>query len=280
MTAPAAPDAHIGPTDPTSPEPTLVLERDGGIATVRFNRPAVFNALDRPTKTALVQALGEVAADPGVRCVVLTGTGRAFCVGEDLRAHTEALMWGAGDLASTVTEHYNPSAEQLATMPKPVIAAINGVAAGAGTSFAMAADFRIMAASGGMNLAFAGIGLSCDTGASFWLPRLVGVAKAKELLLLPRTVGAEECLALGLVTEVVPDDQLAGRVAELATRLAAGPTVAYGAMRRAIAYAAAHPLSDALAVERDFMQLTGDTQDHLDAVRAFVEKRSPEFHGR
>jgi 2-(1,2-epoxy-1,2-dihydrophenyl)acetyl-CoA isomerase len=264
--------------DATAP---VVVERDGAVATVRLNRPEAMNALDIPAKEALRDALQQVAADPGVRCVVLTGTGdRAFCVGQDLREHVGLLHGGDDALSRTVPEHYNPIALTLATMAKPVIAGVNGVAAGAGAAFAFAADLRIVASSAGFNLAFTGIALSADSGASWWLPRLVGPAKAKELLLMPRTVGAAEALALGLASEVVPDAELAGRVAEAAARLAAGPTVAYGAVRRAVAYSLAHDLEASLAHEAELMSLTGGTADHVAAVDAFLAKRAPVFEGR
>ncbi len=266
----------------TSPQtaPPVVLERDEGVATVRLNRPEAMNALDTATKVALRDAVQEVSADPAVRCVVLTGSGRAFCVGQDLREHTRLLAEGSDALFRTVPEHYNPTALALATMAKPVIAAVNGVAAGAGAGFAFAADLRILAASAGFNLAFTGIALSADSGSSWWLPRLVGVARAKELLLMPRTVGAEEALALGLATEVVPDADFPGRVAELAARLAAGPTVAYGAVRRAVAFSATHDLEASLAHEGELMALTGATADHQAAVTAFLTKQPPQFRGR
>src|SRR5699024_4021644 len=162
------------------------------------------------------------AADPEVRCVVLTGTGRAFCVGQDLKEHIGLLAEDAEALWRTVAEHYTPVVELIATMDKPVVAALNGVAAGAVAAFALPADLRYLAESAGVNLAFTGIALSCASGTSWSLPRLVGTAKAKELLLLPRTVPAQECLELGLATEVVPDGQLADRVTEVARSLAAG----------------------------------------------------------
>lgn len=252
----------------------------GGVGTVRIDRPEAFNALDTVTKNALLAALTQVAEDPQVRVVVLTGTGRSFCAGEDLRSHATALLSGAQTLADTIDAHYNPIATVLATMDKPVVAAINGVAAGAGASMAMAADFRIMVDTAGMNLAFAGIALSCDTGSSFWLPRLVGMAKAKELLLLPRTVPAAECLELGLATSVVTAGDFPGAVATLAARLASGPTRAYGAMRRAVAFSAVHDLAEALEFEADRMNDTGYSADHMAAVDAFLAKQKPVFHGR
>ncbi len=215
--APTPPGARGGQTCRMSPEPTpveppVLLEVAAGVATIRFNRPPAMNALDTATKRALLEAVRQVAEDSAVRCVVLTGRGRAFCVGQDLREHVGLLGEGSDLLFRTVPEHYNPIALTLATMPKPVIAAVNGIAAGAGAAFAFAADLRIVAQSAGFNLAFTGIALSADSGSSWWLPRLVGVAKAKELLLLPRTVDAAESLALGLATEVVPDAELEGRV--------------------------------------------------------------------
>lgn len=261
-------------------EPTTVrTDIAAGVATVRIDRPEAFNALDTATKDALLAALTRVAEDPQVRVVVLTGTGRSFCAGEDLRSHAKALLSGAQTLADTIDAHYNPIATVLATMDKPVIAAINGIAAGAGVAFALAADFRIMVAEGGMNLAFAGIALSCDSGASFWLPRIVGMAKAKEILLLPRTLPAAECAALGLVTSVVPATDFDTAVAQLAATLAAGPTLAYGAMRRALTYSATHTLEEALVNERALMDRTGRTADHLAAVNAFVVKAPMVFTG-
>lgn len=268
--------------EPPAPAPVapVVVETEGAVVTVRLNRPEAMNALDVATKVALRDAVLQAGDDPAVRCVVLTGTGRAFCVGQDLREHIGLLTTGDESLWRTVPEHYNPIATALATMPKPVIAAVNGVAAGAGAAFAFAADLRIVAASGGFNLAFTGIGLSADSGSSWWLPRLVGAARAKELLLMPRTVGADEALALGLATEVVADAELPGRVAELAARLAAGPTVAYGAVRRAVAFSTGHDLISSLAHEAELMDLTGGTRDHRAAVDAFLAKQPPTFQGR
>ena len=263
----------------TQPSSLVLVERAGAVATVRLNRPDAMNSLDIATKDALVSALTEVAEDPAVRCVVLTGSGRAFCVGQDLREHVTLLQDDDPSLWETVARHYNPVVELLATMNKPVVAAVNGVAAGAGAGFALAADFRVMVDSAGFNLAFAGIALSCDSGTSWSLQRIVGPAKAKELLLLPRTVPAEECLALGLVTTVVSPDELDAAVGELATTLAAGPTLAYGSIRRAVAFSSGHGLSESLAIEGDYMTLTGATSDHRAAVAAFLAKEKPVFTG-
>lgn len=259
----------------------VLLDITDGVATLTLNRPEAMNSLSVATKEALRDAVTAVAADPGVRCVVLTGTGRAFCVGQDLKEHVEILESGSSEaLFRTVDEHYNPIVTALATMPKPVVAAVNGVAAGAGASLALACDLRILADTAGFNFAFAGVALSCDTGSSWTLPRLVGTAKALELLYLPRTVDAAESLALGLATRVVPAEQLAETVSELGARLAAGPTVAYAAIRQSVAYSAGHGFEESLVLESSMMQRTGATADHRAAVRAFVAKENPAFEGR
>ena len=261
-------------------DPVLVEVRDG-VATITLNRPDAMNSLDVATKEALLAAVRSVAEDPAARCVVLTGSGRAFCVGQDLKEHIEILQSSDADsLFRTVDEHYNPIVLAVATMPKPVIAAVNGVAAGAGASLAMACDLRIVKDTAGFNLAFAGVALSCDTGASYHLQRLIGRAKAMELLYFPRTVPAAEALELGLATQVVPEADFDLAVAQLAERLAAGPTVAFGAMRRSVAYAAGHSFEEALEFESACMTETGRTDDHRAAVSAFVNKEKPVFQGR
>ncbi|HEX8497116.1 MAG TPA: enoyl-CoA hydratase-related protein [Actinomycetales bacterium] len=265
---------------------TVHLTRAGAVATIRLDRPTAMNALDDATKVALLTALTEVAGDPAVRAVVLTGTGRGFCVGQDLREHVEGLHRATADpdgdfeLADTVRDHYNPIVTLLATMPKPVVAAVNGVAAGAGASFAFACDLRLVAESGGFSTAFVGIGLSCDSGASWTLPRLVGLGRATELLLLPRVVPAAEALAMGLASQVVPDAELADAAAALAQRLAAGPTVAYASVKSALAHSQTHGLTESLEHEGELMGLTGRTADHLAAVEAFMAKQKPRFEGR
>lgn len=252
-----------------------------GVATLTLDRPEAMNGLDVATKEALLEVTQRAAEDPEVRCVVLTGTGRAFCVGQDLKEHVHILESSdAASLFRTVEEHYNPIVSALATMPKPVVAAVNGVAAGAGASLAFACDFRVVHESAGFNLAFAGVALSCDTGSSWTLPRLVGRAKALELLYFPRTIPAQEALDLGLATSVVADADFTTEVTSLARRLAAGPTAAYGAIRRAVGFSAGHSFAESLEFESTMMTLTGSTQDHRSAVHAFVAKERPTFSGR
>ncbi len=264
----------------TSSTGTVRYEVADAVGTITFDRPDQMNALDTPTKVALLDAVTAAAEDDAVRCVLLTGSGRAFCVGQDLREHVHLLTSGDESLWRTVPEHYNPIARALATMPKPVVAGVNGVAAGAGASLAMAADLRVLAESAGFNLAFAGIALSADTGASWYLPRLVGLGRARDLLLRPRTVGAAEALSLGLATEVVPDAQLADRAREIAVQLAAGPTRAYAALRDVTGFSLTHGLEESLELEGEWMARTGATADHAEAVEAFLAKRPPRFTGR
>jgi 2-(1,2-epoxy-1,2-dihydrophenyl)acetyl-CoA isomerase len=252
-----------------------------GVATITLDRPDDMNSLDVATKVALRDVVTEAAEDATVRCVVLTGSGRAFCVGQDLKEHIQILRSSSSDeLFRTVPEHYNPIVTALATMEKPVIAAVNGVAAGAGASLAFACDFRILADTAGFNLAFTGVALSCDTGASWTLPRLVGRAKALELLYFPRTIPASEALELGLATKVVAPDELQQETTTLAQRLAAGPTVAFGSVRRSVAFSAGNDFETSLDFEAQMMARTGATQDHANAVASFVAKEKPVFEGK
>ena len=265
---------------------TVNYEVTRGVATVTLNRPDAMNALNTELKTALRDTLAEAAEDTAVRAVVLTGAGRAFCVGQDLGEHARNLAaaaddkLGVGAVWKTVPEHYTPIATTLVTMAKPVIAAVNGVAAGAGAAFAFACDIRIVADSAGFNLAFAAIGLSADSGSSWTLPRLVGMGRAKELLLQPSTIPAERALELGLATQVVEQSEVLATAQELATQLATGPTVAYGAIRRALAFSAGHGIEESLEHEGEMMALTGSTDDHRNAVRSFLAKETPTFEGK
>ena len=264
----------------TDPQPVTydVVE---GVATITLNRPDAMNSLDIATKELLRDSVVAAADDDAVRCLVLTGTGRAFCVGQDLKEHIQLLENGSSDeLFTTVEKHYNPTVHALATMPKPVIAAVNGVAAGAGASLAFACDLRLVASSAGFNLAFPGVALSCDTGASWTLPRLVGRAKAIELLYFPSTIDAAKALELGLATSVVPDEELQAEVTTLAATLASGGTLSNAAMRQSVNYASRHEVGESLAFEAEKMNLTGASEDHRNAVSAFVAKQKPTFHGR
>ena len=265
----------------SSDSSSVLYSVDQGVGTITLNRPDAMNSLDIATKVLLRETVLQAAEDPAVRCVVLTGTGRAFCTGQDLKEHITILESGSSEaLFTTVDDHYNPIVTAIDAMEKPVIAAVNGVAAGAGASLAFACDLRVVADTAGFNLAFANVALSCDTGSSYTLQRLVGRARALELLYFPRTVRADEALELGLANRVVAPDELAATVGELATGLAAGPTVALGAIRQSVAYAGSHTFAESLERESVMMQRTGATEDHRAAVSAFVAKEKPVFNAR
>ncbi|MFI7452491.1 enoyl-CoA hydratase-related protein [Nonomuraea sp. NPDC049714] len=249
------------------------------VATVTLDRPDAMNSLTAEVKTALLEALRRAASDQEVRAVLLTGSGRAFCAGQDLHEHAANLEAGRG-LADTVREHYNPIVELLTTMDKPVVAAVNGVAAGAGASLAFACDLRVASEKAKFALAFSGIGLAPDSGASWTLQRLVGFGRASELMLLGEPVDATRALELGLVTRVVPADEVLKTAGELARRLAGGPTRAFAATKRALAYAATHTLPEALALEADLQDECAATRDHLSATKSFLAKERPVFTGR
>ncbi|TDD65815.1 enoyl-CoA hydratase [Actinomadura darangshiensis] len=258
---------------------TVLYDVTGGVGTITLNRPDGMNSLTAEMKEALRAAIERAAADPAVRAVVLTGAGRAFCAGQDLREHGDNLAAGKG-LDDTVRKHYNPIVLGLTGMRKPVVAAVNGVAAGAGASLAFACDLVVASEKARFATAFTGIGLAPDSGMSWTLQRLVGRAKATELLLLGEPVKAPEALELGLVARVVPADELAPASVELARRLAAGPTVSYGAVKSALDYAATHDLAAALEREAELQDECEKTSDHRNATEAFLKKQQPEFEGR
>lgn len=258
----------------------LLVERADGVATLTLNRPETMNSLSVELKEALRDSLREVSADPTVRAVVLTGAGRGFCVGQDLREHVTLLDAGDPAPLSTVSEHYNPIVLALARMPKPVVAAVNGMAAGAGAGLTFACDFRIASKSAGFLLAFANVGLTLDSGVSWTLPRLVGSARATALALLAEKITAEAALDMGLVNAVVESDRVLATAHELAARLATGPTAAYAAIKQSIAYAATTDLESALAMEGELQNAMGHTEDHVNATRAFIAKEPLVFEGR
>jgi 2-(1,2-epoxy-1,2-dihydrophenyl)acetyl-CoA isomerase len=257
---------------------SVLRQTDGAVAIVTINRPEARNALTAATKVALLQALRDCGADNSIRAVVLTGAGQAFCSGQDLREHAQLLDSGAAPL-ETVRQHYNPTIETITAMPKPVIAALPGVAAGAGAALAFACDFRIAAERASLLLAFARVGLGADSGASWTLQRLVGPAKAAELLMLADPVDSAAALRLGLLTSVVPDDDLPAAAAQLAARLAAGPTLAYAAIKESLLYGATHRLSESLEKEAELQARLGQTEDHRAATLAFVAKQAPNYRG-
>lgn len=271
----------------------LKCEAENGVATITLNRPDKRNALSNELTPALRQMLLTVEAEPSVRCVVITGAGRAFCSGGDVSG-----MGGSNSTASA--DAPRPSLERVSLedavrklqigqetltlrlfdLAKPTIAALPGAAAGAGMSIALACDLRIAAQSAFITTAFANIGLSGDYGGSWLLTQLVGVARAKELYFTSRRVGADEGVALGIFNEVVPDDQLMARTRALAESIAAGPPIALRYMKENLNRAVGADMRSALALEADRMVRCTRTEDHREAVQAFIGKRKPTFNGR
>jgi 2-(1,2-epoxy-1,2-dihydrophenyl)acetyl-CoA isomerase len=257
---------------------------DGGIATLTMNRPDSRNALSRPMMTALADSLRRLALDPSVRAVVLTGAGRAFCSGGDVKGFAQRAAGGGDELTfdQKVTDlrARMDTVRWLHEMPKPTLAVIPGPAAGAGLSLALACDLRIAADDAKFTTAFAKIGLSGDFGGSYFLGKLVGASKARELYFTGRVVTADEALRLGMVDRVAPYEQLAEAAAAYARELASLPTVAVGYMKRNLNVAQRGSLSDTLDAEAVHMIRTFETDDHKGAAKAFVEKRAPGFAGR
>lgn len=258
----------------------VVVDRTAGVAAITLNDPDHRNALTAASKDALRDAVADVAADEQVRAVVLAGSARAFCLGQDLGEHAEALAGGAEAAFATVREHYSPIVRDLLTMPKPVIAAVAGTCVGAGLGLALACDHRVFAAGVKLATAFAGIGLTFDTGLSFTLPRAVGDARAKELVLFGRTFTAEEAIAWGISGETVEADDVVPRAIDLARQLADGPTAAFAQSKRLIGQSRGTSLDEALEAEALGQVACGATSDHAGAVTAFLNREAPVFTGR
>jgi 2-(1,2-epoxy-1,2-dihydrophenyl)acetyl-CoA isomerase len=268
---------------------SVLYELSDTLATITLNRPHAMNAVNIEAKTALRDALQAAAADEAVRAVLLTAAGeRAFCVGQDLKEHVELLTAarapggaeGRASIMSTVGEHYNPIVRALTGMPKPVVAAVNGVAAGAGFGFALAADYRVVADTAAFTTSFAGVALTADSGLSWTLQRVVGPGRAADLLLFPRSITAEEAYELGIASRVVPAAELTAEAERLARTLAEGPTLAYAAIKESLAFAAAHSLEESLLKEEELQARAGASEDHAIAVSAFLNKEKPRYLGR
>jgi len=252
------------------------VDAGSGVATITLNRPEALNSLTVPMKQALLAALRSVDRNRSVRAVILTGAGRAFCAGQDLR---ERLEPGAAPLGEEVRERYNPIVRAMRGSPKPIVGAVNGVAAGAGASLALACDIRIASEAASFALAFGRVGLVPDSGATWFLPRLVGDARAAELALLNDPVPAAEAARIGLVGRVVPGEQLMAEAQSVAARLAAGAPKAIALTKRALATTWDRDLDAALDYEAHLQDLAGRTADHAEGMAAFLEKRPPRFTG-
>ena len=259
---------------------TLTITQDGAILTLAFNRPEVLNALNNQVVKELGEALRGAERDPAIRCLVLTGAGRAFSAGQDLGAFTTRETDPSG---SSIREHlrdgYNRIVSRMHGLEKPIIASINGVAAGVGLSLALAADLRIAADNASFTTGFSKIGLVPDGGMSFMLPLLVGIGRAAELAFTSDRIDATEAHRLGLVNRVVPAAELGAATAALAGQLAAMPTRALGLTKRAFNRTILADLETWLDYEAHLQEIAGGTVDHKEGVRAFIEKRQATFTG-
>ena len=260
------------------PDETVLVEVDegSGVATVTMNRPEALNALTVPMKQALLAAFRRLERENAARALILTGAGRAFCAGQDLR---ERLEPDAAPLGVEVRERYNPIIRAMRASTKPIVGAINGVAAGAGASLAMACDLRIASEAASFALAFGRVGLVPDSGATWFLPRLVGATRAAELALLNEPVPAADALRIGLVGRMVPAEELATEARAVAERLAAGAPKAIALTKRALDSAWERDLDAALEYEAHLQDMAGRTKDHAEGMAAFLEKRPPRFTG-
>jgi 2-(1,2-epoxy-1,2-dihydrophenyl)acetyl-CoA isomerase len=260
---------------------TLLYQCADSVLTITLNRPDKLNALTETMLLELADAFRRAGDDSTVRAVILTGAGRGFCSGADLSAAMEQAMASGGmNYGANLRKTYNPLILGMRSLPKPIIAAVNGPAAGAGMSLALACDVRIAAESASFLQAFVKIGLVPDSGATWLLPRIIGAARALDLMLSGRKVNAQEALAMGMVNQVVPNDQLAAAVNQVAHEFANAPTKTIGYIKQAVEFALDSSLEAALNQEADLQDLAGSTDDHHEGVAAFLEKRSPHFKGQ
>jgi 2-(1,2-epoxy-1,2-dihydrophenyl)acetyl-CoA isomerase len=258
----------------------LDYSTDDGVAVVRLNRPDVLNAFNDELGFAALEAVQNASGDDSVRCIVITGTGRGFSAGEDLGALAEGYKAGeVPGLGNTLTDRYNPLIRAIRSAPKPVLAAVNGVAAGAGASIAFACDFRIAVENAKLSLAFVKVGLVPDSGGIWFLTKMIGSARAWELAATGNPITAERCLELGIVNKVVAADEFEDAWKSWARELATGPTRAYALIKSLVNNATSLSLDEQLEAEVDAQSAAGRTKDHLEGVQAFLGKRAATFEG-
>jgi len=257
---------------------TVLVELSGGVLRITLNRPDKLNAFNDEMHMALRSALAKAQDDPAVRCVLLTGAGRAFCAGQDLGDRDPRKS--TPDLSHTLETFYNPTVRLIRAIEKPVICAVNGVAAGAGANFAFACDIVLAARSARFIQAFCKLGLVPDAGGSWHLTRLLGEARAKALALTGEPVGAEQAENWGLIWKALDDGALMDEAEKLAAHFASGPTRGYGLTKKAIQAAGTNTLDAQLDLERDYQGEAGTSHDYAEGVAAFLDKRKPEFQGQ
>jgi len=259
---------------------SVLVSLDAGVETITLNRPEKLNALNPEMHQRLRDALERAADEASVRAVIITGAGRGFSTGQDLAARDVSPGAAPIDLSVSLGSHYNPLIRRMRALPKPIVCAVNGVAAGAGANIALACDIVLAARSASFVQAFSKIGLVPDSGGTWLLPRLVGSARAMGLALLAEKLSAEDAERWGLIWKAVDDDKLAAEAKSLAARLASGPTRGYGLLKRALYASPTNSLDAQLDLERDLQREAGLSEDYREGVRAFKEKRDPRFFGK
>ncbi|MCS6904330.1 MAG: enoyl-CoA hydratase-related protein [Bacteroidia bacterium] len=255
---------------------TLIYQADGGVATIQFNRPEVYNAFNNEMSFEFIDALKKARNDKEIKVIIITGVGKAFCSGQDLKD----VKGVTRSLGESVAKRYNPMTDLIMNIEKPVIAKVNGVAAGAGAGIVLAADIAVAAESASIVFAFANIGLVLDSGSSYNLPRLVGKRKAFELATLTDRVSAAEALSLGLVNKVVPYDMLDQTVNEIAQRYLERAPLSIGLIKRMLNRSFHSSLQEMLELEMYCQEIAGNSEDYKEGVAAFIEKRKPHFTGK
>jgi 2-(1,2-epoxy-1,2-dihydrophenyl)acetyl-CoA isomerase len=257
---------------------TIIYNVGEGICRITLNRPEVFNACNEQLTDELQRALSDAAGDESVRCIVLTGAGRAFCSGQDLKEAPE--VGSQRDLRDSLQRRYNPIIRAMRSMPKPIVAGINGVAAGAGLSLALSADIRIMSTTARLVEAFIAIALIPDSGATFFYPRMLGYSRAFEFATLNKPIDADEAYRLGLVNMLASPRAFPRALDAIAKRYASGPTQTYGYVKLLLQRGMTASLDEMLQLEEEYQQRAGTSEDYREGVAAFRQKRTPVFRGR
>ena len=260
--------------------PSVLVSVDAGVETITLNRPEKLNALNPEMHAQLRAALERATDDAQIRAVLLTGAGRGFCPGQDLAERDVSAGAAPIDLSVSLGSHYNPLVRRLRALPKPIVCAVNGIAAGAGANLALACDIVIAARSASFVQAFARLGLVPDSGGTFFLPRLVGTARAAGLALLAEPLSAERAEQWGLIWKAVDDARLGDEALALARTLASGPTKGFGLLKKALYASAGNSLDAQLDLERDLQREAGLSEDYREGVSAFKDKRTPRFKGK
>jgi 2-(1,2-epoxy-1,2-dihydrophenyl)acetyl-CoA isomerase len=255
---------------------TIEFSVSNGVATLRLNRPQVYNSFTREMALAMQDYLDQCASDASIRCVVITGVGKGFSAGQDL---AEISGPNAPEMRTILGEHYNPIVQRIVHLEKPVVAAVNGVAAGAGANIALACDIVVAAESASFIQAFSKIGLIPDSGGTWTLPRLIGLQRASAVMMLADKVSAPEAERWGMIYKAIPDDQFEAEVLRISSTLAGMPTKGLALTKKALQHSFSHSLTQQLATEESLQIQAGQTHDYKEGVRAFLEKRKPQFNG-